>query len=157
MKCKGLFDRNKVVIIPVTDETISHMMSDVKSYASYHGLKIKTEAGLFIKQDTMFIEKVIRCEVIGEVEPSEIVKLKSSTSPNNDVFKRAREQRQKVKEERKQKREELKQKRKELKQKREERKKQIFDDFYQKNLSVKQIALKYNISRQGVYYILDKE
>lgn len=161
MRCKGLFDRNKIVIIPVIDEEVGNMMRDVKSYATYHGITIKTETGIFINQHTMRVEKVIRCEVIGEFKP--IIK-KVASSPNVEELKQAREERRRArekkrldKEERKLARTEENQKREERKKAREERNKQIFHDFHQNNLSVRDIAIKYKMSRQGIYDILYKE
>jgi len=154
MKCKGLFERNKIVIIPVVDEEIGDMMRDVKSYATHNGITIKTEAGIFVNQNTMRVEKVMRCEVMGEFKP--IIK-KVASSPNLEALKQAREEKRLAKEERKLARTEENQKREERRKAREERNKQIFHDFYQNNLSVRDIAIKYKMSRQGIYDILDKE
>ena len=161
MKCKGLFERNKIVIIPVVDEEIGDMMREVKSYATHNGITIKTEAGIFVNQNTMRVEKVMRCEVMGEFKP--IIK-KVASSPNLEALRQAREERRRAREEKRLAKEERKlarteenQKREERRKAREERNKQIFHDFYQNNLSVRDIAIKYKMSRQGIYDILDKE
>lgn len=161
MRCKGLFERNKIVIIPVIDEEVGNMMRDVKSYATYHDITIKTETGIFVNQNTMRVEKVIRCEVIGEFKP--IIK-KVASSPNIEALKQAREERRRAREEKRLAKEKRKlarmeenQKREERRKAREERNKQIFHDFHQNNLPVKELAIKYKMSRQGIYDILDKE
>lgn len=135
MRCKGLFERNKIVIIPVIDEEIGNMMRDVKSYATNHQMTIKTEAGIFVNQGTMRVEKVIRCEVIGEFKPCKYINNGTSLSPNLEALAQAREKRR---------------------QEREERNKKIIDD-HKNGLSVRDLSFKYKMSRQGIYNILEKE
>lgn len=133
MRCKGLFVANKVVMIPVTDESVGSMMRQVKSYAFDQRMTIKTECGIFVKQDTLQVEKVIRCEVIDNPE----------LKPQKKEAKQREKQARKEKIER-------------LKKEKEERNQNVIDD-HKNGLSVRNLAIKYNMSRQGIYDILDKE
>ena len=128
MKCRGLFLANDVVYLPVIDEKAGEMMKDVKTYAFYNNMKIKTEQGVFIRQDPLMLEKVIRCEVLEREQPTKKEKLTSE------------EQQKKTCEI------------KERKTKRQERNIKIIEDFKQ-GLPVAEIAEKYKISRQSVYNI----
>jgi hypothetical protein len=136
MRLKGLFDTNRVVIIPVTNESVGEMMRQVKSYASHHELTIKTECGIFVKQDTMQVEKVIRCEVMDNLERY-IVSKKNKTPLSIEDEKIVKEKERFWKE-------------------REERNKKILND-YKQEFSVKELAIKYDMSRQAIYNILAKE
>ena len=126
MKCRGLFLSNNIVYIPVTDEGVTDMMKDVKTYAFYNNMKIKTEQGFFIRQEPLSVEKVIRCEVL---EREEQKKEKTTKGKSIEVEKR-----------------------KEEKQKRNY---DVLKDL-KNGLSVKNITEKYKISRQAVYDIKNK-
>jgi hypothetical protein len=136
MRCKGLFDSNKVVFIPVTNESVGDMMRDVKSYACHHGVTIKTECGIFVKQDTMEVEKVIRCEVIGEIKPHKVVAIKKENVISEEKLRKMKEIQ-------------------EMWEAKRERNKQIIEDC-KNGVSVADISKKYNLSRQGVYNVLAK-
>lgn len=118
MRCKGLFETNDIVIVPVPNGvTVADMMRDVKSFACYHGMRIRTEVGIYVRPDSVEIEKVLRCEVIER--------------PNT------------IKERKKQ----------EIKET--ERDMEIIN-FYREGISVKALSETYQLSRQGVYNILNK-
>ena len=136
MRCKGLFDSNKVVFVPVTNESVGDMMRDVKSYACHHGVTIKTECGIFVKQDTMEVEKVIRCEVVGEIKPYKVVAVKKEKVISEEQLSRIKEIQ-------------------EMREAKRERNKQIIEDC-KNGISVADISKKYNLSRQGIYNILSK-
>jgi predicted RNA-binding protein len=85
MKCRGLFLANDIVYIPVTDESVTDMMKDVKSFASYNNMKIKTELGFFIRQDPLTVEKAVRCEVLERPEEQKQVKLTSEEKAQRAV------------------------------------------------------------------------
>lgn len=91
MKCRGLFLANDVVYIPVTDESACEMMKDVKTYAFYNGMKIKTEVGFFIRQEPLTVEKVVRCEVLERKEKER--KTKTANSEEIDERKAKRQER----------------------------------------------------------------
>lgn len=133
MRLKGLFIANKVVIIPVTNESVGSMMRQIKSYAFEQRMTIKTECGIFVKQDTMQVEKVIRCEVIAN--PEHKLQKKEATKIENQARK---------------------EKIKRLGKEKEERNKKIIDD-HKNGLSVRDLSIKYKMSRQGIYNILKKE
>lgn len=137
MKCKGLFDTNRIVIIPVTDEGVADMMRQVKRYATRHQITIKTECGIFIKQDTMRVEKVIRCEVMNNPEQYKISKIKKQRLPLEEKQKKIESVERFWKE-------------------KEERNKNIIND-YRHEFTVKELAQKYDMSRQAIYNILEKE
>ena len=136
MRCKGLFDSNKVVFIPVTTEAVGDMMRDIKSYACNHGVTIRTECGIFVKQDTMQVEKVIRCEVIGEIKPHKVVATKKEKTISEEKLRKIKEVQ-------------------EMWEAKRERNKQIIEDC-KNGVSVADISKKYNLSRQGVYNVLAK-
>lgn len=136
MRCKGLFDSNKIVYVPVTNEAVGDMMRDVKSYACNHGVTIKTECGIFVKQETMEVEKVIRCEVIGEIKPHKVVAIKKEKIISKEKLRKMKEVQEML----------------EVKR---ERNKQIIEDC-KNGVSVADISNKYNLSRQGVYNVLAK-
>lgn len=118
MRCKGLFETNDIVLVPVPNGvTVADMMRDVKSFACYHGMRIRTEVGIYVRPDSMEVEKVLRCEVIER--------------PNT------------IKERKKQKVRET------------ERDMEIIN-FYREGISVKALAETYQLSRQGIYNILNK-
>lgn len=118
MRCKGLFETNDIVIVPVPNGvTVADMMRDVKSFACYHGMRIRTEVGIYVRPDSMEVEKVLRCEVIER--PSTVKERKK----------------QEVKET--------------------ERDMEIIN-FYREGISVKALSETYQLSRQGVYNILNK-
>lgn len=118
MRCKGLFETNDIVLVPVPNGvTVADMMRDVKSFACYHGMRIRTEVGIYVRPDSMEVEKVLRCEVIER--------------PNT------------IKERKKQEVRET------------ERDMEIIN-FYREGISVKAISETYQLSRQGVYNILNK-
>lgn len=118
MRCKGLFETNDIVLVPVPNGvTVADMMRDVKSFACYHGMRIRTEVGIYVRPDSMEVEKVLRCEVIER--PSTIKERKK----------------QEVRET--------------------ERDMEIIN-FYREGISVKALAETYQLSRQGVYNILNK-
>lgn len=118
MRCKGLFETNDIVIVPVPNGVnVADMMRDVKSFACYHGMRIRTEVGIYVRPDSVEIEKVLRCEVI--------------------------ERPKTIKERKKQ----------EIKET--ERDMEIIN-FYREGISVKAISETYQLSRQGVYNILNK-
>lgn len=159
MKCKGLFERNDVVMIPVTDEPIGDMMRCVKSYASYNGLTIKTECGIFIKPDTMEVEKVIRCEVVNrspDYKPKYVKKEKKESLEK----KQAKEEKERRKLEAKRLREERRrmnfEMRAEVKRLQEEHWNRVVEAF-QNGMTATAIAEKFQLSRQGVYDILDRK
>lgn len=131
MKCRGLFLSNDIVYIPVTDESVTDMMKDVKTYAFYNNMKIKTEQGFFIRQEPLSVEKVIRCEVLERFE-----KQKKEKITNEEQQKKAIEV----------------EKRKDERQKRND---DILKDL-ESGLSVKDVAEKYKISRQAVYDVKNK-
>lgn len=137
MRLKGLFDTNRVVIIPVTNESVADMMRQVKRYATHHQITIKTECGIFIKQDTMLIEKVIRCEVIDDPERYAIHKIKKQRLSLEEKQKKIESAERFWKE-------------------KEERNKNIIND-YRHEFTVKELAQKYDMSRQAIYNILEKE
>ena len=134
MKCKGLFDSNSVVFVPVTDESVGDMMRDVKSYACNHGVTIKTEAGIFVNQNTMSVEKVIRCEVIGEIKPYTEVNGKKVKSINLEKLKKIKEAKEKA----------------EVKRLRDLAIISKYDD----GVSVKELSEFFEISKQSVYNII---
>lgn len=136
MRLKGLFETNKIVIIPVTNESVGEMMRQVKSYASHHKLTIKTECGIFVKQDTMQVEKVIRCEVMD--------------NPERYIISKIRKQRLSLEE--KQKKIESMER---FWREKEERNKKIIND-YRHEYTVRELAQKYDMSRQAIYNILEK-
>ena len=118
MRCKGLFETNDIVLVPVPNGvTVADMMRDVKSFACYHGMRIRTEVGIYVRPDSMEVEKVLRCEVIER--PSTIKERKK----------------QEIKET--------------------ERDMEIIN-FYREGISVKALSETYQLSRQGVYNILNK-
>ena len=118
MRCKGLFETNDIVLVPVPNGvTVADMMRDVKSFACYHGMRIRTEVGIYVRPDSMEVEKVLRCEVIER--------------PNT------------IKERKKQEVRET------------ERDMEIIN-FYREGISVKALAETYQLSRQGIYNILNK-
>lgn len=118
MRCKGLFETNDIVLVPVPNGvTVADMMRDVKSFACYHGMRIRTEVGIYVRPDSMEVEKVLRCEVIER--------------PNT------------IKERKKQEVRET------------ERDMEIIN-FYREGISVKALSETYQLSRQGVYNILNK-
>lgn len=118
MRCKGLFETNDIVLVPVPNGvTVADMMRDVKSFACYHGMRIRTEVGIYVRPDSMEVEKVLRCEVIER--------------PNT------------IKERKKQEVRET------------ERDMEIIN-FYREGISVKTLAETYQLSRQGIYNILNK-
>lgn len=118
MRCKGLFETNDIVLVPVPNGvTVADMMRDVKSFACYHGMRIRTEVGIYVRPDSMEVEKVLRCEVIER--PSTVKERKK----------------QEVKET--------------------ERDMEIIN-FYREGISVKALSETYQLSRQGVYNILNK-
>lgn len=131
MKCRGLFLSNNIVYIPVTDESVSDMMKDVKTHAFYNNMKIKTEQGFFIRQEPLSVEKVIRCEVLERFE-----KQKKEKVMNEEQQKKAVEI----------------EKRKDERQKRNN---DILKDL-ESCLSIQDIADKYKISRQAVYNVKNK-
>lgn len=91
MKCRGLFLANDIVYIPVTNEGACEMMKDVKTYAFYNNMKIKTEQGVFIRQEPLMLEKVIRCEVLERKEKER--KTKTTNSEEIDERKTKRQER----------------------------------------------------------------
>lgn len=91
MKCRGLFLANDVVYLPVTDESATDMMKDVKTYAFYNNMKIKTEQGVFIRQEPLMLEKVIRCEVLERKEKER--KTKTTNSEEIEERKAKRQER----------------------------------------------------------------
>lgn len=118
MRCKGLFETNDIVLVPVPNGvTVADMMRDVKSFAYYHGMRIKTEVGIYVRSDSMEVEKVLRCEVIER---------------SNTIKERKK---QEVRET--------------------ERDMEIIN-FYREGISVKALSETYQLSRQGVYNILNK-
>ncbi len=118
MRCKGLFETNDIVLVPVPNGvTVADMMRDVKSFACYHGMRIKTEVGIYVRSDSMEVEKVLRCEVIER---------------SNTIKERKK---QEVRET--------------------ERDMEIIN-FYREGISVKALSETYQLSRQGVYNILNK-
>ena len=127
MKCRGLFLANDIVYIPVADESVTDMMKDVKTYAFYNNMKIKTEQGFFIRQEPLSVEKVIRCEVLERLEKQK--KEKTTNEKSIEVEKR--------------------------KDERQKRNNEILKDL-KSGLSVKDIAEKYKVSRQAVYDIKNK-
>ena len=129
MRCTGLFISNKVVFIPVANEAAGDIMRDVQTYACHHGVTIKTECGIFVKQYTMEVEKVIRCEVIGEIKPYKKI----------------------ISEEKLRKRKEVQ----EMWKIKRERNRQIIEDC-KNGVSVTDISKKYKLSRQGIYNVLAK-
>lgn len=131
MKCRGLFLANDVVYLPITDESASDMMKDIKSHAFYNKMKIKTEQGFFIRQEPLSVEKVIRCEVLEREK-----EIKKTKITNNEEQKRKDEI-------------------KERKAKRQERNIKIIEDF-KRGLPVREIAEKYKMSRQSVYNVVLK-
>lgn len=137
MRLKGLFETNKIVIIPVTDEGVGEMMRQVKRYAGYHKLTIKTECGIFVKQDTMQVEKVIRCEVMDNPERYIISKIKKQRLSLEEKQKKIESVERFWRE-------------------KEERNKKIINDYNQE-YSVKELAIKYDMSKQAIYNILEKE
>lgn len=128
MKCRGLFLANDVVYLPITNESASDMMKDIKSHAFYNNMKIKTEQGFFIRKEPLMIEKVLRCEVLEREE-----NIKKTKATNDEEQK---------------KRDEIK----ERKAKRQERNIKIIEDF-KRGLPVREIAEKYKMSRQAVYNV----
>jgi hypothetical protein len=137
MRCKGLFDTNRVVIIPVTDEGVADMMRQVKRYATHHQITIKTECGIFVKQDTMCVEKVIRCEVMDNPERYTISKIKKQRLSIEEKQKKIESVERFWRE-------------------KEERNKKIIND-YRHEYTVRELAQKYDMSRQAIYNILEKE
>lgn len=131
MKCRGLFLSNNIVYIPVTDESVTDMMKDVKTYAFHNCMKIKTEQGFFIRQEPLSVEKVIRCEVLERFEEQKKEKI-----TNEEQQKKAIEV-------------------KKRKDERQKRNNDILKDL-ESGLSVKDISEKYKISRQAVYDIKNK-
>ena len=127
MKCRGLFLSNDIVYIPVTDESVTDMMKDVKTYAFYNNMKIKTEQGFFVRQEPLSVEKVIRCEVLERIEKQK--KEKTTNEKDIEVEKR--------------------------KDERQKRNNDILKDL-ENGLSVKDVAEKYKISRQAVYDVKNK-
>lgn len=127
MKCRGLFLSNDIVYIPVTDESVTDMMKDVKTYAFYNNMKIKTEQGFFIRQEPLSVEKVIRCEVLERLEKQK--KEKTTNEKSIEVEKR--------------------------KDERQKRNNDILKDL-ESGLSVKDAAEKYKITRQAVYDVKNK-
>lgn len=118
MRCKGLFETNDVVLVPVPNGvTVADMMRDVKSFACYHGMRIRTEVGIYVRSDSMEVEKVLRCEVIER---------------SNTIKERKK---QEVRET--------------------ERDMEIIN-FYREGISVKALSETYQLSRQGIYNILNK-
>lgn len=138
MKCKGLFDSNSVVFVPVTDESAGDMMKDVKSYACNHGVTIKTEAGIFVNQNTMSVEKVIRCEVIGEIKSYTEVNRKKVKSINLEKLKKIKEAKDRAKE------------KAEVKRLRD----LAIISKYNDGVSVKELSEYFKISKQSVYNII---
>lgn len=132
MKCRGLFLANDVVYIPVTIESVTDMMKDVKSFAFYNNMKIKTELGFFVRQETLTVEKAVRCEVLERPEEQKQIKLTSE------------ERAKKAVEVKKRKEEKL------------ERNKQILEDL-KNGLSARSIAEKNNVSRQLVYRLKEEQ
>lgn len=135
MKCRGLFTNYKVVYVPVTTESTRKMMSNIKTYATHHSVKIKTEVGLFIKQNDRQAEKVIRCEVIGEIQPCKARKHLKEEVLSEEEIKR---------------REEVQKRR----EKRNKRNNEIIQ-LFKSGLSVDEISSQFKMSRQGIYYILN--
>lgn len=138
MKCKGLFDSNSVVFVLVTDESVGDMMRDVKSYACNHGVTIKTEAGIFVNQNTMSVEKVIRCEVIGEIKSYTEVNGKKVKSINLEKLKKIKEAKDRAKE------------KAEVKRLRDLAIISKYDD----GVSVRELSEYFKISKQSVYNII---
>lgn len=113
-----MFETNDIVLVPVPNGvTVADMMRDVKSFACYHGMRIRTEVGIYVRPDSMEVEKVLRCEVIER--------------PNT------------IKERKKQEVRET------------ERDMEIIN-FYREGISVKALSETYQLSRQGIYNILNK-
>ena len=137
MRCKGLFDTNRVVIIPVTDEGVADMMRQIKRYATHHQITIKTECGIFVKQDTMYVEKVIRCEVMDNPERYTISKIKKQRLSLEEKQKKIESVERFWRE-------------------KEERNKKIIND-YRHEYTVRELAQKYDMSKQAIYNILEKE
>lgn len=137
MRCKGLFDTNRVVIIPVTDEGVADMMRQIKRYATHHQITIKTECGIFVKQDTMYVEKVIRCEVMDNPERYTISKIKKQRLSLEEKQKKIESVERFWRE-------------------KEERNKKIISD-YRHEYTVRELAQKYDMSKQAIYNILEKE
>ena len=142
MRCKGLFDSHKLVYVPVIDEKPVDMMKDIKTYATVHGVKIKTELGIFVKNKENEIEQVIRCEVIGDMKPAFIHKTESNYRRLTDEEKKERQL--------------LLEERNERRNARLKRNEDILKD-YKNGVKFSEMRKKYNLTDQGIRRILKKE
>lgn len=142
MRCKGLFDSHNVVYVPVTDEKPVDMMKDIKTYAANHSVKIKTDLGIFVKNTSMEVEQVIRCEVIGDMKPAFIHKTESNYKRLTDEEKKERHL--------------LLEERNERRNARLKRNEEILKD-YKNGVKFSEMIKKYKLTDQGIRRILKKE
>lgn len=67
MKCRDLFKDSDIVYVPVEDD-LQKQENAITTYASYHGIRVRMELGLWVNPATQECERVLKISYVGDCE-----------------------------------------------------------------------------------------
>lgn len=67
MKCRDLFRNSDVIYVPVEDD-LQKQENQITTYASYHGIRVRMELGLWVNPATQECERVLKVSYVEDCE-----------------------------------------------------------------------------------------